>query len=68
MEINFVTCSMDKSLKVWDSNNFKLLKVIDKARHAGHATSINKVLWSSYNQQIISVSDDRNVSIWHVEI
>jgi WD repeat-containing protein 61 len=64
----FVTCSMDKSLKVWDSNNFKLLKVIDKARHAGHATSINKVLWSSYNQQIISVSDDRNVSIWHVEI
>lgn len=64
----FVTCSMDKSIKVWDSNNMKLLKVIDKARHAGHGTSINKVLWSSYNQQIVSVSDDRSVSIWQIEI
>ena len=62
----FVTCSMDKSIKVWDSANHKLLKVIDKARYAGHGTSINKVLWSSYNQSIISVSDDRNISIWQL--
>lgn len=64
----FVTCSMDKSIKVWDSANHKLLKVIDKARYAGHGTSINKVLWSSYNQSIISVSDDRNISIWQIEL
>lgn len=64
----FVTCSMDKSIKVWDSTNHKLLKVIDKARYAGHGTSINKVLWSSYNQSIISVSDDRNISIWQIEL
>lgn len=63
----FVTCSMDKSLKVWDAESHKLLKVIDKARHAGHGTSINKVLWSSYDQSIISVSDDRSISIWKVE-
>ncbi|PSL02321.1 WD40 repeat domain-containing protein [Cecembia rubra] len=64
----FVTCSMDKSIKIWDSNSLKLLKVIDKARHAGHGTSINKVLWSTYNQQIVSVSDDRNISIWQIEL
>jgi len=64
----FVTCSMDKSIKVWDTNNHKLLKVIDKARYAGHGTSINKVLWSSYNHSIISVSDDRNISIWQIEL
>ncbi len=63
----FVTCSMDKSIKVWDSENHKLLKVIDKARYAGHGTSINKVLWSSYDQSIISVSDDRSISIWKIE-
>ena len=63
----FVTCSMDKSIKVWDGESFKLLKVIDKARYAGHGTSINKVLWSSYNQQIISISDDRKISIWNLE-
>jgi len=62
-----VTCSMDKSIKVWDAVNYKLMKVIDKARNAGHGTSINKVLWSTYSSQVISVSDDRTISIWQIE-
>ena len=64
----FVTCSMDKSIKLWDGNTLQLLKVIDKARHAGHGTSINKVLWSRYNQQIIAISDDRTISIWDIDL
>lgn len=62
-----VTCSMDKSMKVWDVENRKLLKVIDKARNAGHGTSINKVLWSTYSGQVVSISDDRTISIWQIE-
>jgi WD40 repeat protein len=62
-----VTCSMDKSIKVWDAANYKLMKVIDKARNAGHGTSINKVLWSTYSGQVISISDDRTISIWQIE-
>lgn len=62
-----VTCSMDKSIKVWDAQNYKLMKVIDKARNAGHGTSINKVLWSTYSGQVISISDDRTISIWQIE-
>ncbi|MEP0712581.1 MAG: WD40 repeat domain-containing protein [Algoriphagus sp.] len=62
-----VTCSMDKSIKIWDAEERRLLKVIDKARNAGHGTSINKVIWSSYNQHVISVSDDRTISIWKIE-
>ncbi|MEM1409107.1 MAG: WD40 repeat domain-containing protein, partial [Bacteroidota bacterium] len=64
---HFVTCSMDKSIKVWDSHTFKLLKVIDKARHAGHGTSVNKLLWSSHENLLISASDDRAISVWNLE-
>jgi WD40 repeat protein len=63
---HFVTCSMDKSIKVWDSGEMKLLKVIDRARHAGHGTSVNKVLWTSYNDQVLSASDDRTLSVWSI--
>jgi len=63
---HFVTCSMDKSVKVWRTEDLTLLKVIDKARHAGHGTSVNKLLWSSFNNRIVSASDDRTISIWDV--
>lgn len=61
---HFVTCSMDKSIKVWDAEEMRLLKVIDKARHAGHGTSVNKLLWSSFSNQLVSASDDRTLSVW----
>jgi WD40 repeat protein len=64
---HFVTGSMDKSIKVWDTNELKLLKVIDKARHAGHGTSVNKLLWTSFNDQLISASDDRTLSVWKLK-
>jgi WD40 repeat protein len=61
---HFLTCSMDKSIKVWDAVSFKLLKVIDRARYAGHGTSINKLLWTHYHNQVVSCSDDRSLSVW----
>lgn len=63
---HFVTCSMDKSIKVWDADALKLLKVIDKARHAGHGTSVNRLLWTPYNNQLVSASDDRSISVWQI--
>jgi len=62
---HFVTCSMDKSIKVWDLEELKLLKVIDRARHAGHGTSVNKLLWTA--DQLLSASDDRSISAWDIE-
>lgn len=64
---HFVTCSMDKSIKVWDYSTFSLIKVIDKSRHAGHGTSVNKLFWSSYNNQLVSCSDDRTISSWDLK-
>jgi WD40 repeat protein len=62
----FATCSMDKSIKIWDSKTFKLKKIIDRSRHAGHGTSVNRLLWKGYQNQLISGSDDRMISIWEI--
>ncbi len=63
----FATASMDKSLKVWDAASLQLLKVIDRSRHAGHGTSINKLLWTDYQGQLISASDDRSIAVWDIK-
>jgi WD40 repeat protein len=63
---HFVTCSMDRSVKVWQAEEVRLLKVIDRARHAGHGTSVNKVLWTPFHDQVLSASDDRTISVWNI--
>lgn len=63
---HFVTCSLDKSIKVWSAEDLKLLKVIDKSRHAGHGTSVNKLLWTPFQDELASASDDRTISIWNI--
>ncbi len=62
----FVTCSMDKSIKIWDSGTFKLIRVIDKGRYAGHETSVNKLLSMPNKNSLISCSDDRTISVWDI--
>lgn len=63
----FATGSMDKSIKIWDAENFRLLKVIDRARYAGHGTSVNKLFWSKFENKLLSASDDKQISIWSIE-
>jgi WD40 repeat protein len=60
----FATSSMDKSIKLWRTEDFQLLKVIDKSRHAGHGTSVNKLLWMTGSAILLSASGDRSISGW----
>jgi WD40 repeat protein len=61
----FATCSMDKSIKLWETETFRLRKVIDQSRFAAHGTSINKLLWLSDND-LLACSDDRTISLWKI--
>lgn len=63
----FVTASMDKAIKLWDAHNFRLLKVLDKHRHAGHGNSVNKLLWMNYHDLLVTCSDDRSISVWEIK-
>lgn len=61
----FATCSQDKSIKLWDSRNFKLYKIMSLEKNtAGHAHSINKLIWSTDGKYLISTGDDRQVMVW----
>jgi len=62
---HFATCSKDKSIKLWEASSGRLLKVIDKSRHAGHGTSVNKIIWISH-KRVISCSDDRSALLWEI--
>ncbi|GAA3946147.1 WD40 repeat domain-containing protein [Hymenobacter algoricola] len=60
------TCSMDKSIKLWDAESLRLLRVADKARSAGHGTSVNKLFWSGRHNRVVSCSDDRSLAVWEL--
>lgn len=64
----FVTGSMDKAIKLWDAYNFKLLKVLDKQRHAAHGNSVNRLLWMNFRDLLVTCSDDRTISVWDLKI
>ncbi len=58
------SCSMDKSIKIWDIDRMHLLKVIDKGKYASHGTSVNRLWWNEATQRLFSGSDDRTISEW----
>lgn len=63
----FATASMDKSIKIWGSDDFKLYKIISREKgYASHPLSVNKLAWNG--DQLISVSDDKNIMVWNITI
>ena len=62
----FATGSTDKTIKIWDAETLKLLRVLDKSRHAGHGHSINQLLWLENSEVLLSCSDDRTISAWNI--
>lgn len=61
----FATASLDKSIKIWDAENFELLKVIERPKLQAHQSSVNKILWIERNR-FISCSDDRTLMCFEI--
>lgn len=61
-----LSCSMDKTIKIWQLPDLKLLKVVDLAKFQAHRNSVNKVLWIGENE-FISCGDDRTVQHFKFE-
>ncbi|XHR96551.1 hypothetical protein ACFJIV_07785 [Mucilaginibacter sp. UC70_90] len=63
----FATASMDKSIKIWGSDDFKLYKNISREKgYPGHVLSINKLAWGT-SDQLLSVSDDKKIISWEIK-
>jgi WD40 repeat protein len=58
-----VTGSRDKTFRVWDANDFTLLKSVD-IQKGGHINSVNDLLWFSDLQTLATTGDDRTINLW----
>lgn len=59
-EDGYVSCSKDKTIKVW-SGDWKIRKKIEGA--GSHLKSVNRLL--SYEKGFITASDDKTIRIWN---
>ena len=65
----FASASRDKNIKIWSADDFSLKKIISIEKgFQSHRHSVNKIIWEANNEQLISVSDDKLVMIWDVQI
>lgn len=62
----FATASRDKTIKIWNVKTFELLKVLDTIRDGCHVNSVNALYWSTFNNYLVSGSDDRSIIIWEI--
>ncbi|WP_375418683.1 WD40 repeat domain-containing protein [uncultured Hymenobacter sp.] len=62
------SCSLDKSIKLWAAASLTLLRVLDRARAAGHGTSVNRLVWPGPENRLVSCSDDRSLGVWQLTV
>lgn len=63
----FATGSMDKAIRIWEDGQMRPKTTVD-ITNEGHTNSVNKLLWSDYNDYLISTGDDRTIRVWDVQI
>lgn len=62
----FATGSRDKTVKIWNSTNAEFVFRADREKSGGHSHSVNRVLWTNYENTLLSAGDDRNILAWKI--
>lgn len=62
----FATGSRDKTVKIWDPATRNVIVRINRERFNAHHNSVNRLLWSEYQDLLISTGDDRAVLVWEI--
>lgn len=60
----FASASRDKTVKVWNAEETKVLKRFEGFKDHGHTHSVNTLLWSEYQNLLLSSGDDGIIKIW----
>ncbi|MFM7022777.1 MAG: WD40 repeat domain-containing protein [Flavobacteriales bacterium] len=61
---HFITCSRDKTIKLWDAKTLDLLERVDYKSHRGHTHSVNCIYWPEGKDYFISGGDDKRIIGW----
>jgi WD40 repeat protein len=62
----FATASRDKTIRLWQAENFELVKSLDREKYNGHANSVNRLLWIGHENSLVSTGDDRSIIVWKI--
>lgn len=62
LDNSWVTCSMDKTIKIWNSDFSEVIQRIE-FKDGGHNRSVNAVLKIS-NELVATVGDDKQIILW----
>ncbi|MCB0802940.1 MAG: hypothetical protein KDB74_07560 [Flavobacteriales bacterium] len=62
----FATASRDKTVKIWDAEEMKVLKRFEGMKDLAHTHSVNKLLWSKFENNLLSTGDDGKIKIWQI--
>tara|TARA_B100000674_G_C37849968_1_gene919462 strand:+ start:118 stop:1011 length:894 start_codon:yes stop_codon:yes gene_type:complete len=60
----FVTCSRDKIVKIWDASSMKVKQRLCFPDFQGHLNSVNNLVSIPSINSIVSVGDDKQICIW----
>ena len=68
LNIDFNYTSSVIAIASGDSNIriFDIRRLQEKRNFVGHQNSVNKLIWSTYNNYLISAGDDRAIIIWEI--